>query len=87
VGVIKATICAIFPFFYLNFTHRAIFASRGGIADEIGFHESNKLGFMCRGSEMGGQHILGQDCEATGRGGMVEGFVIVHCTIGHLTVM
>jgi hypothetical protein len=66
VGVFKGITCALFPFSYLNFTNSGIPASRGGMADEAGFYEFHKVGFVCRGFELGGQHILGQGCGVAG---------------------
>jgi hypothetical protein len=57
VGVFKAIVYAVFPFSYLNLTNRGKSASRGGMADEAGIPEYNKVGFICRGVELGGQNI------------------------------
>jgi hypothetical protein len=39
------------------------------------------------GSELRGQNILWQDCGTTGKGGVIDAFVCVHSSSGHLNVL
>jgi hypothetical protein len=43
--------------------------------------------FVARGSELSGHDIFWQDCGATSKGGVVEAFVCVYSSDGHVTML
>jgi hypothetical protein len=57
----EVVVRAVLAFPYLNLFNRGVSAATVRVTDVSMFEDSDEVGFVCRGSQLGGENLGGED--------------------------
>jgi hypothetical protein len=60
-GLGEVVVRAVFPFPYLNLFDRGVTSAAVCVSDESRFEKPDEVGFVCRGSQRGGEYLGKED--------------------------